>query len=105
MASAVLPLFHLLGDPPDDKAFDFIHIEPLVSRSSLHHWVIPAHRHRDLVFRSSWIEQGGGETADEASILTFEAPCALLHPADDRAWLPLARERDGRLGGELRPKT
>ena len=32
----VLPLFHLLGDPPDDKAFDFIHVEPLVSRSSLH---------------------------------------------------------------------
>ena len=79
MASAVLPLFHLLGDPPDDKAFDFIHIEPLVSRSSLHHWVIPAHRHRDL-FQIFLIERGGGEMTYEASILTFEAPCALLIP-------------------------
>src|SRR3954469_6376011 len=79
MASAVLPLFHLLGDPPDDKAFDFIHIEPLVSRSSLHHWNIPAHRHRDL-FQIFLIEQGGGEMTYEASILPFEAPSALLIP-------------------------
>ncbi len=79
MASAVLPLFHLLGDPPDDKAFDFIHIEPLVSRSSLHHWNIPAHRHRDL-FQIFLIEHGGGEMTYEASILPFEAPSALLIP-------------------------
>jgi AraC family transcriptional activator of pobA len=79
MASAVLPLFHLLGDPPDDKAFDFIHIEPLVSRSSLHHWNIPAHRHRDL-FQIFLIEHGGGEMTYEASLLPFEAPCALLIP-------------------------
>jgi AraC family transcriptional activator of pobA len=28
MATA-LPLFHLYGDPPDDQAFDFIHIETI----------------------------------------------------------------------------
>src|SRR3954467_10483353 len=75
----VLPLFHLYGDPPDDKAFDFIHIEPLVSRSSLHQWNIPAHRHRDL-FQIFLIERGGGEMTYEAAILPFEAPCALLIP-------------------------
>src|ERR1041384_372205 len=79
MASAVLPLFHLLGAPPDDKAFDFIHVEPLVSRSSLHNWTIPAHRHRDL-FQIFLIERGGGEMTYEASILPFEAPAALLIP-------------------------
>jgi AraC family transcriptional activator of pobA len=78
-AANVLPLFHLLGDPPDDKAFDFIHVEPLVSRSSLHNWTIPAHRHRDL-FQIFLIERGGGEMTYEASILPFEAPAALLIP-------------------------
>src|SRR5438477_10042018 len=79
MASAVLPLFHLLGDPPGERAFDFIHIEPLVSRSSLHHWNIPARRQRDL-FQIFLIERGGGEMNYETSILPFEAPCALLIP-------------------------
>ena len=47
MASA-LPLFHLYGDPPDDQAFDFIHVETIASRSSVHDWTIRAHRHRNL---------------------------------------------------------
>jgi AraC family transcriptional activator of pobA len=78
-SAPVLPLFHLLGDPPDDKAFDFIHVEPLVSRSSAHDWKIPAHRHRDL-FQIFLIERGGGEMTYEAAVLPFEAPCALLIP-------------------------
>jgi AraC family transcriptional activator of pobA len=28
-SKAGLPLFHLYGDPPDDQAFDFIHIETI----------------------------------------------------------------------------
>ena len=36
MASSTLPLFHLYGDPPDDSAFDFIHIETIASRSAVH---------------------------------------------------------------------
>src|ERR1043165_6385938 len=75
----VLPLFHLFGDPPDDKAFDFIQVEPLVSRSSAHDWKIPAHRHRDL-FQIFLIEHGGGEMTYEATILPFAAPAALLVP-------------------------
>jgi len=77
--ATALPLFHLFGDPPDDKAFDFIHVEPLVSRSSAHNWRIPAHRHRDL-FQIFLIERGGGEITYEASILPIEAPAALLIP-------------------------
>src|SRR3972149_5018121 len=54
-----LPLFHLYGDPPDDQAFDFIHVETISSRSSVHDWTIRVHRHRNL-FQILIIAQGGG---------------------------------------------
>ncbi len=80
MATAALPLFHLYGDPPDDQAFDFIHIETIASRSSIHDWVIRAHRHRNL-FQILLIEQGSGEMTFEAATVAFEAPCSILVPA------------------------
>ena len=79
MANA-LPLFHLYGDPPDDQAFDFIHVETVASRSSIHDWTIRAHRHRNL-FQILLIEQGGGEMMFEAARLPFTAPSAILVPA------------------------
>src|SRR5205807_509577 len=72
-----LPLFHLYGDPPDDQAFDFIHIETIASRSSVHDWTIRAHRHRNL-FQILAIEHGGGEMTYEASTIAFTAPSAIL---------------------------
>src|ERR1700730_4554214 len=78
--SLALPLFHLYGDPPDDQAFDFIHIETISARSSQHDWTIRAHRHRNL-FQILLIERGGGEMTVEASTLAFAAPSALLMPA------------------------
>ena len=75
-----LPLFHLYGDPPDDQAFDFIHIETIASRSSIHDWTIRAHRHRNL-FQILVIERGGGEMTFEAANIPFAAPCAILMPA------------------------
>src|SRR5258707_4848315 len=80
MATAALPLFHLYGDPPDDQAFDFIHIETIASRSSIHDWTIRAHRHRNL-FQILVIERGGGEMTFKAATLAFAAPCAILVPA------------------------
>jgi AraC family transcriptional activator of pobA len=79
-ASPALPLFHLYGDPPDDGAFDFIHIETIRSRSSIHDWTIRAHRHRNL-FQVLLIEQGGGEMSYETAIVPFSAPAAILVPA------------------------
>src|SRR6516225_235863 len=76
MATAALPLFHLYGDPPDDQAFDFIHIETIASRSSIHDWTIRAHRHRNL-FQILLIERGGGEMTFEAATIAFDAPCAI----------------------------
>ncbi len=79
MANA-LPLFHLYGDPPDDQAFDFIHVETIASRSSIHDWTIRAHRHRNL-FQILLIEGGGGEMTFEAARLPLSAPAAILVPA------------------------
>lgn len=77
--AATLPLFHLYGDPPDDQAFNFIHVETIVSRSSAHDWLIRAHRHRNL-FQFLLIECGGGEMIFEASTVPFAAPAAFVVP-------------------------
>jgi AraC family transcriptional activator of pobA len=78
--SSVLPLFHLYGDPPDDQAFDFVHIETISSRSSIHDWTIRAHRHRNL-FQILVIVRGGGEMSFEARSIVFDAPAAIVIPA------------------------
>jgi len=78
--SSALPLFHLYGDPPDDQAFDFIHVETIASRSSVHDWTIHAHRHRNLS-QIFLIERGSGEMIYEAARLPFVAPAAILVPA------------------------
>ena len=77
---SALPLFHLYGDPPDDSAFDFIHIETIASRSSVHNWTIRAHRHRNL-FQILLIEKGGGEMSFETATARFAAPAVILVPA------------------------
>ena len=77
---SALPLFHLYGDPPDDSAFDFIHIETIASRSSIHDWTIRAHRHRNL-FQVLLIERGGGELSFETATARFSAPTLILVPA------------------------
>src|ERR1700759_5712399 len=86
--SLALPLFHLYGDPPDDQAFDFIHIETISSRSSVHDWTIRAHRHRNL-FQILLIERGGGEMTGEAAILL---PATVAHgfrfvPRQTEGWV------------------
>jgi AraC family transcriptional activator of pobA len=78
MGSA-LPLFHLYGDPPDDSVFDFIHIETIASRSSIHDWTIRAHRHRNL-FQILLIEKGGGDMSFETATARFTAPAVILVP-------------------------
>ena len=77
MSAQSLPLFHLYGDPPDEQAYDFIHIETIASRSQVHDWLIRAHRHRNL-FQILLIERGGGEMVFEASSLDFAAPAAII---------------------------
>src|SRR5437016_8969761 len=90
-----LPLFHLYGDPPDDQAFDFVHVETIGSRSALHDWTILAHRHRNL-FQVLLIERGGGEMVHETATRLFEAPAAILvAPTVAHGFRFRPRETDG----------
>jgi AraC family transcriptional regulator, transcriptional activator of pobA len=94
-SATALPLFHLYGDPPDDQAFDFIHVETIASRSSVHDWTIRAHRHRNL-FQILLIERGGGEMTYEAASLPFQAPAAILvAPTTAHGFRFRAQETDG----------
>ena len=77
MSAQSLPLFHLYGDPPDEQAFDFIHVETINSRSQLHGWQIRAHRHRNL-FQILLIERGGGSMVFETASIEFSAPTAIM---------------------------
>lgn len=79
-AASALPLFHLYGDPPDEAAFDFIHVETISSRSAINNWTIHAHRHRNL-FQILLIERGGGDMSCEAATLPFAAPCVVVVPS------------------------
>lgn len=72
-----LPLFHLYGDPPDDQAFDLVHIETISSRSSIHHWTISPHRHRNL-FQILLVERGDGMLDLEADAIPFKAPAVIV---------------------------
>ena len=103
MATVALPLFHLYGDPPDDQAFDFIHIETISSRSSIHDWTIRAHRHRNL-FQILLIERGGGEMTFEAASIPFEAPCAILVPATIAHGFRFQSGGHRRLGDDASPR-
>lgn len=76
----LLPLFPLYGDQPNDEAADFIAIETIASRSSIHEWTIRAHRHRNL-FQILLIEQGGGEMTFDTARLPFAAPAAIMVPS------------------------
>src|SRR3974390_697194 len=80
LPASSLPLFHLYGDPPDEQAFDFIHVETISSRSVAHDWTIRAHRHANL-FQILLIERGGGQLTYEAASFSFSAPAAVLLPA------------------------
>jgi len=80
MSAQALPLFHLYGDSPDERAFDFIHIETIASRASINDWVIRAHRHGNLS-QVLFVAQGGGEMTYEAESIPFAAPAAILVPS------------------------
>ncbi|WP_409190803.1 helix-turn-helix domain-containing protein [Bradyrhizobium sp. RDM4] len=74
-----LPLFHLYGDPPDPRAFNFVHAETIPSRSSRHDWRICTHRHANLS-QILVIERGGGEVQYEASTAALSSPAIILVP-------------------------
>ncbi len=77
---AALPLFDPYGGSPDDRVFDFIHVEAIGSRAVRSDWTIRAHRHSSL-FQILLILRGGGEMTFDVATIAFEAPCAILVPS------------------------
>ena len=100
---SALPLFHLYGDPPDDAAFDFIHIETIASRSSVHDWtptvsapaaiLVPATTAHGFRFRpevtDGWVVTFTEDVADALGDQSGEAMARLKLVAADPL-LPLA---------------
>jgi AraC family transcriptional activator of pobA len=95
---SALPLFHLYGDPPDDSAFDFIHIETISSRSSIHDWTIRAHRHRKSVSGVAHRERWLAKLSFETATARFLRSGLDLGAGDDCARFPLYTTGYGRLG-------
>lgn len=72
--------FYLYGEPQQDVAEDFVHVESLEHRSRPSEWTIGPHMHRELN-HIIHIAQGGGTMQAEADSFAFDAPCLLLIPA------------------------
>jgi AraC family transcriptional regulator, transcriptional activator of pobA len=71
--------YGLYGDV--DKALlpDFVHCEPLETRSSKYNWIIKQHLHTDL-FQVFYYEEGSAIVFSENSRIKLEAPCLLIIP-------------------------
>jgi AraC family transcriptional activator of pobA len=75
-----IPHFFLYGEPPQDAAARFLHVETLVERSRPSNWNIRSHAHRDLhhIFH---ITQGAGEVSFDGLAQRRTAAFLLLVPA------------------------
>ncbi|HEX8330528.1 MAG TPA: helix-turn-helix domain-containing protein [Hymenobacter sp.] len=76
---AILNFNGLYGDNGPAVLPDFVHCEPLETRSQQYNWVIPAHVHAYL-FQVFCIEEGEGRLLVEQREHTFSGPCLLVIP-------------------------
>jgi AraC family transcriptional activator of pobA len=79
MSAPAIPYFFLYGEPPQDAAVRFIHVETLAERSGPNGWIIRPHAHRDLhhVFH---IISGGVQATFDGGAIRIAAPFVLLVP-------------------------
>lgn len=80
MPSDAIPAFYLYGEPQQEVARGFVHVETLDDRSRPSEWTIKPHVHRDLN-HIIMIAEGGGWMRVEGEDTHFDAPCLLLVPA------------------------
>jgi AraC family transcriptional activator of pobA len=79
MPALPVPACWLYGERRGERFPDPLHIETIVSRSSLHGWSIQAHRHQGL-FQFFLIAAGGGLTRIDGAEAELEPGCAILLP-------------------------
>ncbi len=77
---AGIPRYALYGEPERDAERDFLHVETIAARSSLHDWEIKPHRHRDLV-QLLLMVSGGGELRYDGHLRQLRAPTLVVLPA------------------------
>lgn len=75
-----VPRFYLYGEPPQEPAARFLHVEALAERSGPSHWKIRPHAHGDLhhVFH---ITHGGVDATFDGAARRLKAPFLMLAPA------------------------
>ena len=80
MSERSVPRFFLYGEPPQEPAARFLHVEALAERSGPSHWKIRPHAHGDLhhVFH---ITRGGVDASFDGVARRLKGPFLLLAPA------------------------
>ena len=115
---AGIPRYALYGEPERDAERDFLHVETIAARSSLHDWEIKPHRHRDLL-QLLLMVSGGGELRYDGHLRQLRAPTLVVLPAtvvhgfrfdtDTAGYVLTVSERFigealiGRMAAEVRP--
>lgn len=74
-----IPRYSLYGEPDRNAERDFLHVEAIAARSSLHNWEIQPHRHGDLV-QILFAATGGGEVRCDEVHTAFRAPTLVVLP-------------------------
>lgn len=116
--TAAIPRYALYDEPDRDAERDFLHVETIAARSSLHAWEIQPHRHRDLA-QLFLMVRGSGELRCDERRIELRAPTLIVLPPavvhgfsfapDTEGYVLTVSERfidgvlTGRMAAEIRP--
>jgi AraC family transcriptional activator of pobA len=78
-ASTEIPAYFLYGNPLGTADERIVHIEPIASRSKLHHWEAKPHRHSDM-YQILLLEAGSVVAAIDTRSADLRAPAAFIAP-------------------------
>ncbi|HEY4324025.1 MAG TPA: AraC family ligand binding domain-containing protein [Mucilaginibacter sp.] len=78
MKNAILN-YGLYGDIDKNLLPDFVHYEPLNTRSRKYNWKIKQHLHTDL-YKVFYYEEGSATVLSEHNRIKVNAPCLLFIP-------------------------
>ena len=76
----IIPDFFVYGEPSRSLGVDFIHVETVMERKSLHFGKVAAHRHAHMAQIIFWY-QGGGTYLCEDREIAFSAPAIGFMPS------------------------
>ncbi|MCW0002101.1 helix-turn-helix domain-containing protein [Pararhizobium sp. YC-54] len=89
-----IPTYDLYGEKTGDSAGFWLHCETIPSRSSLHHWEIGLHRHKQF-FQILYIEAGSGDAVFGDAVHAIAAPAVITVPPLSRHGFRFSKDIDG----------